>query len=153
MRKLRWVLLLIALCAIATCPAAKRSCTAKNRSREAENLLGAIADQVATAVAVTGKVPPTPAGPTPQPTCCEQGGECHADATTWSAQGWRELQFSIDGTYRYTYQYVPDPNGQGALVRAVGDLDCNGNTSLYELRLTVKGTSVQRSWHRERPYE
>jgi hypothetical protein len=147
------MLALIGLCAIATCPAAKRSCTAKNRSREAENLLNVLAERVATAVATTGKVPPAPAGPTPQPSCCEQGGTCKPDAAIWNVQGWRELSFSVDNAYRYTYQYVPDASGQSAVLRATGDLDCDGEMSLYELKLTVKGTSVQRSWHRKNPYE
>jgi hypothetical protein len=71
LKRLRYVLLLIALCAIATCPAAKRSCTAKNRAEEAEDLLGMLGDQIAKTVAATGKVPPAPAGPTPEPTCCD----------------------------------------------------------------------------------
>src|SRR4051812_32942619 len=152
-RRFRWFLTLAALCAIATCPAAKRSCTAQNRSREADDLLDVLGDRVAFVVATTGKVPPTPAGPTPQPSCCEQGGTCKADAATWDAQGWRELQFTIDGSYRYTYQYMPDPSGQSAVIRAIGDLDCNGVSSLYELKLTVFGTTVRRSWHRVKPYE
>jgi hypothetical protein len=72
---------------------------------------------------------------------------------TWSAQGWRELGFSVDGPYRYTYEYMPDPSGQSAIVRAVGDLDCDTVTSLYELKLTVAGATVRRSWHRKNPYE
>jgi hypothetical protein len=152
-RRLRYVLTLIALCAIATCPAAKRACTAKNRSQEAENLLNVLAERVATAVATTGKVPPAAAGPSPQVSCCEQGGTCKPDDATWSAPGWHALQFSIDGTYRYTYQYIPDASGQSAILRASGDLDCDGTLAQYELKLTVKGTSVQRAWHRKNPYE
>lgn len=152
-RRLRWILTLMALCAIATCPAAKRSCTAQNRSREADNLLEVLADRVASVVATTGKVPPTPAGPTPQPSCCEQGGTCKADADVWNTAGWRELQFSVDGEHRYTYQYVPDASGQSAIVRATGDLDCDEQGAVYELKLTVKGTSVLRTWHRQNPYE
>jgi hypothetical protein len=152
-RRLRYVLTLIALCAIATCPAAKRSCTAKNRSHEAENLLDVLADRVASVVATTGKVPPTPAGPTPQPSCCEQGGTCKPDASVWTATGWRELQFSVDGEHRYTYQYIPDASGQSALLRATGDLDCDDELATYELKLTVKGMTVVRAWHRQNPYE
>jgi hypothetical protein len=152
-RRLRYILTLLALCAIATCPAAKRSCTANNRSREADNLLNVLAERVATAVATTGKVPPTPAGPTPQTSCCDQGGTCKADPSLWTAAGWRELQFSVDGAHRYTYQYVPDASGQSAILRATGDLDCDEDTALYELKLTVKGTSVVRAWHRKNPYE
>ena len=152
-RRLRYVLLLIALCAIATCPAAKRSCTAKTRQAEADQLLGYLADRVAAHSAATGRVPPAAAGPTPQPACCEQGGTCLPDAAVWAQPGWRELGFSIDGDYRYTYQYVPDPSGKSAVVRATGDLDCDGVSSLYELRLTVVGTFVYRRWHRVKPYE
>lgn len=152
-RRLRYVLTLTALCAIATCPAARRSCTAKNRSHEAENLLGVLAERVETAVATTGKVPPAPAGPSPLVSCCEQGGTCKPDETTWSAPGWRALQFSVDGTYRYAYQYIPDASGKAAILRATGDLDCDGTFAQYELKLTVNGATVQRAWHRKNPYE
>src|SRR5690349_20532537 len=44
--RIRYLLALVALCAIATCPAAKRSCTARNDSRVAEELLDAIGERV-----------------------------------------------------------------------------------------------------------
>lgn len=149
-RRLRYVLLLVALCAIATCPAARRACTAKMRAAEAEQLLGYLADRVAARVATTGRVPPTPAGPTPQ-ACCEQGGVCTPDAAAWAAPGWRELGFSIDGPHRYTYQYAPDPNGLSATLRAVGELACDGAVSTVELKLTVAGGQVSRTWSRNAP--
>ena len=152
-RRLRWFLTLAALCAIATCPAAKRSCTAKNHSREADELVSAIADRVAHVVAVTGKVPLVPAGPSPVPSCCEQGGVCKPDYAVWNTAGWRDLGFSVDGPYRYTYQYVPDPSGNSAVIRATGDLDCDGVSSLYEVKLTVRGSLVHRAWRRVNPYE
>jgi hypothetical protein len=147
------MLALLALCAIATCPTAKRSCNARNEAREADDLLEVIADRVAERVALTGKVPPLAAGPTPLPSCCDQGGTCSNEASTWAGSGWRDLQFSVDGTYRYTYEYVPDPSGASALVRAIGDLDCNHTASTYELKLTVKGTEVERVWSRSNPFE
>src|SRR5690242_4172852 len=152
-RRLRYMLLLVALCSIATCPAAKRSCTAKNRAEEADDLLAAIADQVAKTVAATGKVPMAPAGLTPEVSCCDQGGACKADDKTFDTPAWHALQFSIDGTYRFQYQYTPSEDGMSAVVRAVGDLDCDTKTSLYELELHVKGTGVTRTWHRKDPYE
>jgi hypothetical protein len=155
-RRVRYLLALVGLCAIATCPTAKRSCTAKSHAREADDILDVLGDRIAAHVAATGKVPPTAAPPTPRPSCCEQGGTCSEDATTWSAPGWRELGFSIDGSYRYTYEYAPDPSGTEAIVRATGDLDCNGTLSSYELKLTVKpGTEreVERAWSRKDPYE
>jgi hypothetical protein len=152
-RRVRWLLTLIALCSIATCPSAKRACTAKNQAQEADDLVNVLGDRVAQIATTTGKVPPTPAGPTPQPSCCDQGGACAPDANLWSAQGWRDLQFSVDGPYRYTYQYIPDANGQGATIRATGDLDCDGVPSVYELKLTLQNGSVRRAWRRQNPYE
>jgi hypothetical protein len=150
-RRIRYVLLLLALCAIATCPTAKRSCNAKIRAREAEHLIDVIADKVEQHVAVTGRVPATAAAKSPAVPCCEQGGLCKPDPETWAAQGWKELEFSIDDPYRYQYEYTPDPSGQSAIVRAVGNLDCDQEPSLYELQLTVKGTSLERTWTHQDP--
>src|SRR5262245_17981454 len=118
-RRVRYVLLLVALCAIATCPAAKRACTVRTRAAEADALLGYLVERVAAEVAASARVPATAAGPTPQPGCCERGGTCGADAATWAAPGWRGLGFSVDGAHRYTYQYAPDPGGLSATLRAV----------------------------------
>src|SRR5260370_11708311 len=100
-RRLRYVLALVALCAIATCPAAYRSWTARRHAREADRLLDDLADRVAAVVAATGKVPALAAGPTPQPGCCDRGGTCEP-ADEWTAPGWRALRFSIDDRYRYS---------------------------------------------------
>jgi hypothetical protein len=151
-RRLRYLLLLVALCAIATCPAAKRSCTAKIRAREADQLLGYLADRVAARAQTTGRVPATPAGPTPQPGCCERGGTCAPDPSAWTSPGWRELGFSIDGDHRYTYQYLPDPSGLSATLRATGDLDCSGQPSEVQVVLTITARSgagtLSRVWTR-----
>jgi len=148
-RRLRYVLLMIALCAIATCPAAKRSCTVRTRSAEADQLLGYLADRVAAHVAADGRVPPTAAGPTPEPGCCERGGTCPADAAAWAAPGWRELGFSIDGEHRFSYQYAPDASGLAATLRATGDVACDGALRTIELKLTVAGGQLLRDWSRK----
>lgn len=152
-RRLRYVSLLAALCAIATCPAAKRACTANARAQEAEELLSYLAERAALVHAATGKLPMTAAGPSPLPACCDQGGACTPEASVWSAPGWRELGFSIDDPYRYTYQYLPDPTGTSAILRAVGDLDCDGRPSLHEVKLTVVAGRVMRVWTRKDPTE
>jgi hypothetical protein len=156
-RRIRYLLILAALCAIATCPTAKRSCTTKNDAREATDLLDFLADKVAASARATGKVPPIAAGPTPTPSCCDQGGTCSAAPTTFAAAGWVQLGFTIDGDYHYSYQYIPAPNGGSAVIRAVGDLDCNGVSSLYEVELTLEpgagGASVTRHWTRKARYE
>lgn len=156
-RRVRYVLVLIALCAIATCPTAKRSCVAKNESREADDLLEYLADRIESIARTTGKVPPDPAGPTPVPNCCDQGTTCAPDDTLWKTKGWEALGFSIDGTFRYTYEYIPDPSGSSAIVRATGNLDCDEVPSVYEVKLVLEpgagGAAVARSWTRKNPYE
>jgi hypothetical protein len=146
-RRVRYALGLAALCALATCPTAKRACTAEVRAREAASLLDYLGDRVAAIVATTGRMPPLAAGPTPVPGCCEQGGACSADSVTWDAPGWRALQFSIDNDFRYTYQYIPDPSGTSAVVRATGDLGCDGTTRVDELHLGIDadGKTVTRT--------
>jgi hypothetical protein len=148
-RRFRYLLLLTGLCAIATCPAAKRACTAKQRSREADQLLDYLADRVEAAVAQTGRVPVEPAGPTPLPACCEQGGTCNPDASLWATPGWQALRFSIDGEFRYTYSYLPDASGHSAIVRAVGDLACDGTTNVVEVEIRIEPDGVKRTWSRK----
>jgi hypothetical protein len=151
--RIRYLLALLALCSIATCPAAKRSCTARRQAREAEHLLDYLADRVAAVVAATGKVPPTTAGPTPASSCCAKGGTCSPDDSLWATPGWRALGFSVDGDFRYQYEYAPGPNGESAVLRARGDLDCNEVPSLYEVHLVVHDHAVERTWTREDRYE
>lgn len=151
-RRVRYVLLLAALCAVATCPAAKRACTAKTRAKEADELLGYLAEKVTLSYLANGKLPAA-APLTPRPSCCDQGGTCSPDPTTWAAPGWTALGFSIDDEYRYSYEYLPDPSGSSATLRAIGDLDCDGKSSLYEVKLTITAGQVFQSWTRTDPYE
>jgi hypothetical protein len=152
-RRFRYLLALASLCAVATCPAAHRSCVARRDSREAELLLTYLAERVDAQVALTGRVPPLPAGPTPPAGCCEQGGQCPADDSQWTGSGWHALGFSIDTPFFYSYTYTPDPNGKAATLRATGDLDCDGSGGVYELHLEVDGDKVSRAWSRTDPYE
>jgi hypothetical protein len=146
-------MLLVALCAIATCPTAKRSCSAKNHAQEANDLVDYLADRVAASITATGHVPPAAAGPTPTLSCCDQGGACSAEPSVWATPGWQALAFSIDDEHYYQYTYLPDPGGRSAIVRAVGDLDCNGETSLYEVEVRIETDGVKRTWTRKNPYE
>ena len=152
-RRLRYVLLLAALCAIATCPAAKRACTEKVRTRESDELLTYLADRVAAHVAATGRVPAEPAAQTPGTSCCDQGGACAVDPSLWKTPAWQALQFSVDDESRFTYAYLPDPSGRSAIVRAVGDVDCDGVVATYEIEVRVDGEGVKRSWTRQNRYE
>lgn len=116
-------------------------------------MLAYLADRVAAAVTSAGHVPPAPAGPTPLPDCCEQGGVCAADPSRWKTPGWQALTFSIDDDHRYTYSYLPDPSGKSAVIRAVGDLDCDDVTSIYEVEVKVNADGLRRKWTRKNPFE
>jgi hypothetical protein len=153
-RRVRYLLLLLALCSIATCPTAKRSCTGKARAREAEQLLEYLGDRVAAALVADKRVPRVAVGPTPAiGACCEQGGMCGADPALWDVPGWKALAFSVDGEFRYSYEYVPAADGQSAIVRATGDTDCHGDAAVYELEIKRDADGATRTWTRTNPYD
>ncbi|AKF03792.1 hypothetical protein DB32_000941 [Sandaracinus amylolyticus] len=54
--------------------------------------------------------------------------------------GWAELGFAPPPVY-YAYEYQPDLDGRGFVVRARGDLDGDGVQSTFEIRGTVDPTS------------
>lgn len=151
-RRVRWLLMLLALCAIATCPSAHRSCRAKQRAREAPQLLDAVAAEISRLVAAGTPLPQAAAGPTPPAnTCCEQGGQCSPDAARWSVEPWRSLRFSLDTPHRYSIEYQPTPTG--AVVRVSGDVDCDGVIGSHTLRATVSGKTVTFERSESQPLE
>jgi hypothetical protein len=151
-RRIRYVLVLISLCSIATCPAAHRSCRAKLRAREAPQLLDTLAAELTRLVAAGAPLPTTAAGPTPDAgACCEQGGQCAPDPARWAAEPWRTLRFSMDRPHRYSVEYAPVPGG--ALVRVSGDVDCDGVIGSVQLRATVSGKTVTFQRSESQPLE
>lgn len=151
-RRIRYVLVLLALCAIATCPSAHRSCRAKLRAREAPQLLDTLAAELARLVAEGKPLPSVSAGPTPPPTaCCEQGGQCAVDPSRWTVEPWRTLRFSMDQPHRYSVEYGPVPGG--AMVRVSGDVDCDGVIGSVSLRATVTGKTLKLERTENQPLE
>jgi hypothetical protein len=79
---------------------------------------------------------PTPsAGPTPPlGTCCKQPrGRCEANSGLWAKPPWTSLRMALDDPHYYSYQYEVAPDGRSFTARAMGDLDCNGVYSTFEL--------------------
>lgn len=141
-RRIRYVLVLVALCAIATCPSAHRSCRARLRAREAPELERAVLDGLRRLAATGAPLPAVGAGPTPAlGSCCEQGGRCAVDDSQWGVEPWRSLRFSLDRPHRYSVEYRPGP--QGATVRVVGDVDCDGVLASYQLHVRVVGKELR----------
>lgn len=151
-RRVRWLLMLLALCAVATCPSAHRSCRAKQRAREAAQLVDTLAAELTRLAAAGTPLPQTAAGPVPSATtCCEQGGQCSPDASRWAVEPWRTLRFSLDTPHRYSVEY--QPLSDGALVRVSGDVDCDGVIGSLSLRAIVSGKTVRFERSESQPLE
>lgn len=150
-RRLRWLLGLIALSALATCPIGWRGCRSHRRLREADQVLRYLRDRVAAAYTTTGAIPATAAGPTPAlGACCDQGGRCAVNPAQWNQPGWIALGFTLDDPHRFSYSY--QPTADGAVLRAVGDVDCDGEPSVIELHLARDPKDAKRlveTWTRQ----
>jgi len=78
-------------------------------------------------------VPLTP----PAGECCKHPkGKCPAGTGEWKQPGWQAVHFELADPHYYSYELVVDPSG--FVVRAVGDLDCDGDLATFELRGTAK---------------
>ncbi len=85
-----------------------------------------------------------PQGWTPvQGGCCGQiGNKCPATPSLWAQPSWMELNFTVDDPHYYSYQ-LTDTIGTGSSlgdmqdIQASGDLNCNGNFSLFQRTIIV----------------
>lgn len=154
--RVRYVLLLIGLASLATCPAAWRDHRRKNRGAEAREMLRYMAGLVRAEYGEReGRLPQQSVGPTPPiGRCCEQGGECLVDKAQWADPAWRALRFTLDDPHRYSYEYQVVDGGRGAVLRATGDLDCDGVPGTVEVRLQPgdQGELVE-EWSSSQPLE
>ena len=72
---------------------------------------------------------------TPTASCCgHRGDKCSPDEANWNGT-WRTLKFALDDPHYYRYQYTV--TATGFAVTAVGDLDCDGVLSKFEMSGTV----------------
>lgn len=106
----------------------------KSKAGEARRQLARLYDGVRVYHAKTGALPKASTALTPPAgSCCSRDGdECAPDPTLWTGT-WAELSFSIDEPHSYHYQYVVAPDASELTVRAIGDLDCDGVYSTFEM--------------------
>jgi type II secretory pathway pseudopilin PulG len=141
-RRIRYLLLLIGLCTLATCPVAKRACDRQSRNREADAMLDYLENRLRLLATSSQPWPTTSAAMTPAVgACCDQGGQCEADAAIWRLPTWQSLRFEILSRHYFSYEYVALPGGS-VVLRAMGDVDCSGNAETYERTLTRNGDVV-----------
>lgn len=77
----------------------------------------------------------------PADPCADGGGSYTATAATWSHPTWKTLGFAPIGEQYYRYAFEPG-EGQAFVVRAVGDLDCDGVQSTYERAADAEGQAL-----------
>lgn len=151
-RRVRWVVAFVALCTLATCPAALQRCRVEDSAREAPTLLGYLVAQVRAYVTEHGELPEASVGPTPPVgTCCATHHRCSPDPELWRDPTWRALRFSIDGPHRFSYQV--ERQGPALILRAIGDQDCDQVRATYEVTLTLDGGKLVERWRRDQPLE
>lgn len=151
-RRIRWVIAFLALCTLATCPAAIQRCQVEQHADEAPALLRYLVSQVRAHVTEHGALPEVEVGPTPPiGTCCATRRVCAPDPELWLAPGWRALRFSIDGRHRFSYQVAKIKSG--LVLRAIGDQDCDQVRATYEVTITLDGGTLTETWRTDQPLE
>ena len=82
---------------------------------------------------------------TPAASCCASTGrKCPPNPTVWDSNTWNALHFDLPDPHYYRYEYVSSGSETDAsfTARALGDLDCDGNFSTFEM--TAHSTATGR---------
>jgi hypothetical protein len=116
----------------------------KSKDSEAERNLAKLERALKARFAADGQLPLWQADRTPATPCCESPGHrCAPDPLLWSSSPWFELEFSIDDPH--DFQYELEGSDTEIIVRAIGDLDCDGTEIVYELTATVENGALTTS--------
>lgn len=112
----------------------------KSKSTEGRIGVRSIFSRARSAAQETGAFPPGKTGPVPPAGSCCDGpdGQCAPDPSLWEEEPWSAIEFEEDMPHRYSYEYEVDLSG-ALTVRAIGDLDCDGSFSTFQVTGTVDG--------------
>lgn len=106
----------------------------KATSTEATQGIKRIYDGARTYYLERHKMPPAIALTPAAGACCGQPDDkCVPDDKQWAE--WKAIGFLMDEPYRYSYQL--DADATGFTARAIGDLDCDGTYSTFEMAATI----------------
>ncbi|HWO22151.1 MAG TPA: DUF4190 domain-containing protein [Kofleriaceae bacterium] len=105
---------------------------AKGKRTEADLNLMKIEKAVRQYAVENSELPRASAPLTPAASCCTDGTRKCFDVSSWRILAWQQIDFSIEEPHSFQYSYESD--GKTFTARAVGDLDCDGDTVTYELQ-------------------
>jgi len=136
------VVLIVAILAVASIPELGRY-TRKSRTVEAVEALDKVAAGAQVYYTRTQKLPGSSPTFVPMQTladaCANFNGIIQPAAGEWDTEPWISLTFQMAQNPRYRYRWVHDPSSgpptEGNAC-AEGDLDCDGEMSLWRVRLT-----------------
>jgi hypothetical protein len=97
----------------------------KSKKSEAALQLNKLAKNLKVAYITNQAFPKGNTGPTPDKSCCEGPNHKCFDTKAWQNPIWQQLDFQIDEPHLFRYAY--ESNGKTFVLRALGDLDCDGN--------------------------
>jgi hypothetical protein len=106
--------------------------TASAKAAEARSTVGMIAMSLTVYAEQNGKFPASaPAVPKDVP----RGAKYQSSPADWSSASWQAIHFTLDSPQYYSYAFKTAPDGRSALVSARGDLNGDGKTSSFEMKV------------------
>lgn len=72
--------------------------------------------------------------------CCEYPDQrCPANPEEWSGSPWKELNFQLEDSHYFRYEFNSEGSGPGAkaTIAAYGDLDCDGIESTFTMEVAA----------------
>jgi prepilin-type N-terminal cleavage/methylation domain-containing protein len=115
----------------------------RSRNTEAHVQLNKISKRASEEFHTSSTYPLVTAALTPTQNCCTQNAgnkrRCAVVASDWSTPEWQALDFALTKEFLFQYSYTPGGGGTTYQALAIGDLDCDGTPTTYQLDGTSPG--------------
>jgi type II secretory pathway pseudopilin PulG len=134
------LLLNLSVCAALAIPSYMRYIR-RAKTNEAVTSLGRLESGLQAYRLEHGAWPPLADWTPPGRACDQPDRKFPAARAPWRGSPWRELPFSMNGPHYYQYR-IADLGGGRIAVEARGDLDCDGEFSLFREELGPDGSIV-----------
>jgi type IV pilus assembly protein PilA len=110
---------------------------ASAKTAEAKHTVGELGRRLARYAEDHRKAPRFPASTGRVPAEVPRGKAYVAGAGDWGGATWKALGFSMEGKQYYSYEIATSADGRTATVSAYGDLNGDGVTSRFQLKVVV----------------